>query len=87
MTRRRKVVCTGFVEQVTDYLDGAGDPEERERIDRHVAGCPDCARVLEQWRVTIELVGHLADHDVEVLAPATRARLLAAFRAGPPAPD
>jgi hypothetical protein len=37
--------------------------------------------------VTIELVGHLADHDVDVLAPATRARLLAAFRAGPPAPD
>ena len=87
MRRSRNVVCKGFVEQVTDYLDGGVDPEERERIDRHLARCPDCTRVLEQWRVTIELVGHLADPDIEVLAPATRARLLTAFRAGPPAPD
>ena len=87
MRRSRNVVCKGFVEQVTDYLDGGVDPEERERIDRHLARCPDCTRVLEQWRVTIDLVGRLGEQQVDALPSPTRERLFAVFREQPAAPD
>ena len=79
--------CRDFVEQVTDYLDGAVDGDARTRIEQHLAACGDCARVLAQWREVIRLAGRLGEGDVEGLAPATRDELLAAFRAQPPAPD
>lgn len=83
--RRRKVDCVDVVEAVTDYLDGALDDHERERIDQHLADCPDCARVLAQWRAVVALSGRLGDEVVDQVDPATRDRLLAAFR-DPPTP-
>jgi anti-sigma factor RsiW len=80
------VACRDFVEQVTDHLDDALAPADREAVDRHLAGCPDCARALAQWREVVVLTGRLADHHVDRLDPATRADLLAAFRARPPDP-
>src|SRR4051812_47754006 len=32
------------------YLDGEATPEERRQVERHLAGCPDCARVLAEYR-------------------------------------
>jgi anti-sigma factor RsiW len=32
------------------YVDGEVPPDERERLDRHVAACPACARELERLR-------------------------------------
>ncbi len=87
MKRNRKVVCKGFVELVTEYLEDAVEPDERVRIDQHLDDCPDCTRVLAQWRRTIALAGRLGEHEVEALSPATRGHLLAAFRDQPTAPD
>jgi len=71
---------------VTDYLDDALDADERGRIDRHLAECPDCARVLAQWRTVIALSGRLGDGAVDGVDPVTREQLLVAFRAEPPTP-
>lgn len=84
--RRRKVDCIDVVERVTDYLDDALDADERRRIDQHLAECPDCARVLAQWRTVIALSGRLGGEAVDKVDPATRAELLAAFRDEPPTP-
>ena len=81
--RRRKVDCVDVVERVTDYLDDALDDHERERIDQHLDECPDCARVLAQWRTVIALSGRLGEEAVDEVDPATREQLLAAFRADP----
>jgi hypothetical protein len=86
--RVKPLACQDLVEQVTDYLEGTVSDELRRRIDAHLEHCPDCTRVLAQWRQVIALAGRLAEDDVDTLAEATRHELLEAFRAQPPAaPD
>ncbi|HET6847534.1 MAG TPA: zf-HC2 domain-containing protein [Gaiellales bacterium] len=73
----RPLPCQELVELVTDYLEGALPPADRERFDRHIAGCDGCTAYLEQMRATIRLTGRLRPDDVD---PAARAALLRAFR-------
>jgi anti-sigma factor RsiW len=69
--------CRQHVELVTDYLDDALSPSEKERFDAHRAQCPGCAEYLEQMRATVGLAGRLAADTIE---PQTRERLLEVFR-------
>ena len=43
-----QLTCQELVELVTDYLEGALPPPERERFDAHIAGCDRLPRYLEQ---------------------------------------
>lgn len=72
--------CNQFVELVTEYLDGALTPEELARVDEHLGICEDCASVLAQWRLVIEVTGELRHDEVERIDPTARASLMAAFR-------
>lgn len=72
--------CNEFVEQVTDYLEGALAPDAVQRIDRHLEVCAGCRRVLAQWRQVIRLTGRLPETEVDELDADTRARLMATFR-------
>jgi anti-sigma factor RsiW len=69
--------CDEFVELVTAYLDGALDPDTERRFVEHLAECDGCDRYVEQFRRTVDALGHLP---AEGLAPEARDRLLAAFR-------
>jgi anti-sigma factor RsiW len=51
-----ELTCQELVELVTDYLEGALPPAERERFDAHLEACEGCPRHLEQMRTTIRLV-------------------------------
>ena len=53
--------CQELVELVTDYLEDALEPSERERFDAHLAECPGCDLYVEQMRTTITLVGASAE--------------------------
>ena len=70
--------CREVVEILGDYLEGAMTPEDRVRLEEHLAGCDGCTVYLEQLRVTIRLSGRLSEDAVsaEGMAP-----LLEAFRA------
>jgi anti-sigma factor RsiW len=70
--------CQEVVELLGDYLEGAMAPEDRERLEEHLAECDDCAAYLEQLRTTIRLSGRLSE---EAVSPAAMAPLLEAFRA------
>jgi anti-sigma factor RsiW len=72
--------CDGFVELVTDYLEGALAPADRELVEAHVGMCDGCSTVLAQWREVVRQAGRLAGHDVDAVDPTTRDRLLATFR-------
>lgn len=77
--RSRSVACQDFVERITDYLDGAVTPDERDRVDRHLRTCPGCTRALRQWRIVIDLAGRIDESDIEALDEPTRNELISAF--------
>jgi len=72
-----ELTCEEFVELVTDYLEGALDPETEERFLRHASDCPGCETFLDQIRTTIDLVGRIRPEQVD---PETLDHLLDAFR-------
>jgi len=48
--------CQELVELVTDYLEGALDPDDRARFDAHLDECAGCRAYLAQMRSTLRLV-------------------------------
>jgi anti-sigma factor RsiW len=75
------MTCAELVELVTDYVEGALSMEHRARIDAHLAVCPPCLHVIDQWRTVIALTGALGEEHADRLAADQRAELTAAFRA------
>jgi anti-sigma factor RsiW len=69
--------CRQVVELMTDYLDGALTPADRERFERHMTGCDGCTAYLAQLRKTRETLGRLA---VEPIPASIEGELLEAFR-------
>ena len=74
------MTCAELVELVTDYVEGTIPDDQRAQIDAHVAVCPPCAHVLDQWRTVIELTGSLGQEHADRLPLDQRAELIAAFR-------
>jgi anti-sigma factor RsiW len=69
--------CQELVELVTDYLEDALTPSERDRFEAHLTGCAGCQTYLEQMRLTIDVLGHVTEESLE---PAVRDQLLDLFR-------
>jgi anti-sigma factor RsiW len=59
MSPEQQVPCPEIEEQLSAYLDGELRDEERETVDAHLAGCPECTSILEGLRETIRSVGSL----------------------------
>jgi len=76
-SRQPELVCQQVVELVTDYLEGALSDQDRERFERHLAGCPHCTEYLAQMRETILLAGRVAPED---LTPVMRTELTDLYR-------
>jgi anti-sigma factor RsiW len=55
--RRRELVCRDAVALMTDYLDDTLTPDDRARLETHLAACPHCSEYLAQLRVTIDVLG------------------------------
>jgi anti-sigma factor RsiW len=71
------ITCRELVELVTDYLEGQLPPAERERIERHLAGCDGCTAYVEQMRFTLRALGSIPE---ETITEGARETLLVAFR-------
>src|SRR5687768_3392976 len=42
--------CSDIRPLLSDYHDGEITPEQQRQVERHLAGCADCARVLAEYR-------------------------------------
>lgn len=73
----RPLTCHELVELVTDYLEDALSPEDRRRVDQHLALCDGCTTYLEQMRETIRLTGMVRE---EQIPEDQKQALLEAFR-------
>jgi anti-sigma factor RsiW len=69
--------CKELVELVTDYLEDAMPPEERQRFEQHLTICPGCVTYVQQMRQTVLTTGALREESVP---PEAREALLGAFR-------
>ena len=74
-----RIPCQVFVELVTEYLDGALPAEDVARIDAHLALCPGCVTLVEQFRDTVRLARKIREDDVDRIEPGVRADLMDAF--------
>ena len=71
------LTCQEVVELVTDYLEGAMASGDTALFEQHLNFCDGCVWYVDQLRMTVETAGRLREEDVP---PATRERLMAAFR-------
>ena len=67
---------------MSDYLDGALSPRDRQRLDGHLAGCPPCSEYLAQMRATIAAAGRVQPDDLPPEALDDLVALYRAWRAG-----
>lgn len=72
MSAQGVIPCSDAVRQLWQYLDRALSPEDRERVDEHLAFCRRCCGELEFAK---ELHGFLASHAAEEIPSDVRARL------------
>jgi anti-sigma factor RsiW len=71
------LTCAELVELVTEYLEGALEPELVERFEEHLVLCDGCAIHVQQMAETIRAAGTLREEDLQ---PELAQRLLVAFR-------
>jgi hypothetical protein len=53
------MTCSETRELLSAWLDQALDDHERERVEAHLAGCPECRRELEGLRSTVSLLSRV----------------------------
>jgi anti-sigma factor RsiW len=71
------ITCQEIVELITDYLEGALGPDDREAVELHLNVCDGCTDYLQQLRMSIRLTGLLPPGAVP---PGLEDELCAAFR-------
>ena len=71
------MTCRELVELVTEYLDDALPPRDRERFEEHLADCSGCRAHVAQVRETIKVLGSASP---ESLSEQAERDLLATFR-------
>ena len=76
-----RMTCKGFVEMVTDYLEGSMSLWTRFRFHRHLGMCLGCRIYLKQIKQTISTLGRLPQ---EPVPPAIREELVRRFRSWKP---
>jgi anti-sigma factor RsiW len=62
-------------EHLSDYIDGELDPRARDRVERHVGGCPECRRVVATLKRTLAGLMGLRDDQPGDIADSVIARL------------
>jgi anti-sigma factor RsiW len=72
------LTCQELVELITGFLEGALSQDDHERFEDHLGRCPWCVTYMEQFRITIDVLGTLTP---DQLSPEARDQLMEAFRA------
>jgi anti-sigma factor RsiW len=73
--------CREIVDLLSDDLDDALAPPQREHVEAHLATCPDCTAYLAQLRTTIGLLGRLHEQDASEPVPDELVRVFRGWRA------
>ncbi|HEX5031649.1 MAG TPA: zf-HC2 domain-containing protein [Candidatus Eisenbacteria bacterium] len=78
-----------YTDLISDYLDGTLDPGTHRQVERHLAGCTECAALLADFERVVGRARVLAEDDTppaEDLWPGIEARLRRAAQTPLPIP-
>jgi anti-sigma factor RsiW len=56
MIMQPSVRCEEFVADVTNWMEGALDADQRSLIEEHLSICPDCVRYVDQLRAALTVL-------------------------------
>jgi anti-sigma factor RsiW len=71
------LTCKQFLQELTDYLDESIEASLRERIERHIAECPNCWVICDTTKKTIQIYKGM---DPYPLPPEIESRLMTALQ-------
>ena len=69
--------CKGVIREISDYIDGALEPAEKQELERHLEHCEDCKIVVDQTKLTVNV---FCDSEPVELPSEVRSRLHEALR-------
>ena len=69
--------CKGVIREISNYIDGELDAAMMRDLQQHLHDCVDCALVVNQTKLTVELY---CDSETVELPSDIRTRLHEAFR-------
>lgn len=69
------MVCSKVREELVAYLDGEVDPDVREAIAAHLAGCPGCCEEMARDRKTWDILDAIGGVPEVDLLPPVRSRI------------
>lgn len=73
----RKLECHDLVGRLTDYLEGALDPDELVGLAAHLEACASCRTHARQFDV---MLGLMAQLPVEYISDVLESNLLTGYR-------
>jgi anti-sigma factor RsiW len=60
------LTCREVLDYLTEYLGGTLAPDERARLDEHLALCPECVAYLKNFQATIAMSRRACADDLEL---------------------
>jgi anti-sigma factor RsiW len=69
--------CKGVIREISNYIDGDLDAATKQELERHLGHCEDCAMVVNQTKMTVEV---FCDSQAVELPTDVRSRLHEALR-------
>jgi anti-sigma factor (TIGR02949 family) len=70
------LTCKQFLQELTDYLDDAIDPQTRSELTRHVNECPNCWVVCDTTEKTLKVFKGM---EAKAVPPDIEKRLMSAL--------
>ena len=61
-----EISCVEVWREISNYIDGAIEPELRSRMEAHFKACKHCSAVLDGTRNVVKLIADEAEFDVPV---------------------
>jgi len=47
--------CKSVIREISDYIDGALEPEVKQELEQHMEHCEDCKMVVDQTKQTVDV--------------------------------
>jgi anti-sigma factor RsiW len=69
--------CKGVIREISNYIDGALEPADKQELERHLAHCEDCKMVVDQTKLTVDV---FCDSEPVELSADVKSRLHQALR-------